>query len=58
MERSGEYVICPHCGNRHGDCREWVRSELPEKMKCSECGETFAYLAEYDVQYVTAKIKV
>ena len=53
MERDREYAICPHCGEGHGDCFEWLTSETPQDVECCGCGITFTAWAEYDVQYVT-----
>lgn len=56
MAPSGEYAICPYCGALHGDCSEWLTSERPQSVTCDGCGQEFRAWAEYDVQYVTAKL--
>lgn len=47
-----EYVVCPNCGNRQGDCWEWVTADEKDET-CSKCGTVFVYRAEYDVTYYT-----
>ncbi len=46
-----EYVICPACGEQHGDAWEWCNSENPIPVICQECGEDFYCWAEFDVRY-------
>ena len=53
MARDDEYVICPHCGEEHGDAWEWCADEMPHDVHCDGCGQTFKAWAEYNVQYVT-----
>ena len=54
-ERDGEYIICPHCGEKYGDCWEWVR-ETDEVRECDECGKSYRYWAEYDVTYHACEV--
>lgn len=51
-----EYVICPYCEAKSGDCWEWVTGQ-EQTMKCDECGKEFRYWAEYDVTYNTESIE-
>ena len=53
MARDDEYAICPYCGEKHGDCWEWLTSEVPQKVECQGCGRTFMAWAEHSVDYVT-----
>lgn len=48
-----EYVVCPHCGCRHGDAWEWAKSQYPESMTCDGCERSFSYWAEYTATYYT-----
>lgn len=50
MEDS-EFVICPHCGERHGDAWEWCLDDTAREVHCDECGIIFMAWAEYDVTY-------
>lgn len=51
--RSDDYwVICPHCGHKHGDAPEWV-TEQEEKTECDACGKEFYYYAETTTVYHT-----
>lgn len=45
------YVICPHCGYRHGDTWEWVKNETPERMNCESCAREFLYWMDVQVEY-------
>jgi len=54
MARDNEYVICPHCGEEHGDAWEWCPQPEPKVLRCQSCDQQFQAWAEYDVQYVTA----
>ena len=54
-ERDREYVICPFCGEKRGDCWEWVTNEDPITITCDRCGEEFICWAEYDVQYCSTR---
>ncbi len=49
-QADAEYVICPWCKTKSGDCWEWVRNH-PSDMKCDNCGGTFKYWAEYSATY-------
>ncbi len=53
MARDGEYAICPYCGEKNGDCWEWLTSETPQETECQGCGKTFEAWAEFSVDYVT-----
>ena len=55
MARDGEHVICPYCGEKHGDAWEFCPQETPKKLECQECGKTFIGWAEYDVDYCTTE---
>lgn len=50
FEFDGEWVICPHCGYKHGDAWEWVKPE-ERTMECDGCKKEFKYWAEYEVTY-------
>ena len=56
VQMDHEYVICPHCGEQHGDCWEWV-DERPALEECQnpECGKKFIAWAEHDVTYHAKK---
>lgn len=45
-----QYVICPHCEAKFGDCWEWVEEDVKVK-KCYECGKEFRYWMEIEVTY-------
>jgi hypothetical protein len=34
-----KYVICPHCGKKHKECGDWVKS-MPHREDCP-CGKQF-----------------
>ena len=56
----GCYAVCPYCGEKHGDCWEWLTSEEPIIHECqnNNCGKKFYAWAVYDVQYYTCdKVK-
>ncbi len=48
----GEYVICPHCGEKHGDAWEWCK-EYVRNFTCQDCGKEFQCWAEHEVTYYT-----
>ena len=52
----GEYVICPYCGEKYGDCWEWV-TDSDKTRECDECGKEFRYWAEYSVTYYSKKVE-
>ena len=54
-ERDHEFVICPFCGQKYGDCWEWVTNEDPITITCDTCGRDFTCWAEIDVQYVSSR---
>jgi hypothetical protein len=33
---SRDWIVCPSCGERHGECVDWVKS-MPHREVCS-CG--------------------
>ena len=43
------YVVCPHCGEQHGDAWEWCTGV--QETECDGCGKTFLCWPEYDVTY-------
>jgi len=47
----GCYVICPYCGEKHGDASEWFRGEDARRADCQACGREFICWAENDVTY-------
>ena len=53
--RDNEWVVCPFCGNEHGDCWDWCKSEDPQRTTCDSCGQEFICWAEYDVQYCSTR---
>jgi hypothetical protein len=55
IEYSYEYVICPYCDERSGDCWEWV-TEQKNTQTCEVCGGQYAYWAEYSATYYTEPV--
>lgn len=53
MERDEEWVICPHCGYKHGVAWNWCADKTPSLHYCDDCDQKFKAWAEYEVQYVT-----
>lgn len=51
------WVICPYCGEQHGDAWDWVKSEHPEIMECEVCGKEFKYWQQVHVTYWAAPIE-
>lgn len=50
MSMDDEFVICPRCGTKQGDCWEWVREQEAEK-ECPGCGAELVVWAEHSVTY-------
>ena len=48
-----EYIICPHCGAKHGDAWEWCFSEEAVEVDCQDCGRVFLAWAEHSVEYAS-----
>ena len=45
-------IVCPACGDRVGDCWEWVRDyRVTHRCENEDCGVTYEVWAEYDVTY-------
>jgi hypothetical protein len=50
-----EYAICPHCGERSGDCWEWVTDPYnPVKVDCTGCKKTYWVKPEYSACYISS----
>ena len=48
-----EYVICPYCGEQHGDCWEWVTDDIRDcECQNEKCQKTFKCYAEWEVTYI------
>lgn len=45
-----EYIICPHCGEKMGDCWEWV-TDSPALDECQSCRKPIEVWAEHYVDY-------
>lgn len=57
MAIDSEYVICPHCGEEHGDAWESTNDSVrPFLCQNPDCGETFMAWAEYDILYHSRKV--
>lgn len=50
------YSICPYCGQKYGDCFEWV-TECDEKTACSNCGREFLVRADVSISYVSTPLE-
>ena len=50
--RDSEYVICPFCGEKHGDAWEWCNTEEVRRLECDGCGKEFICFAEHSVDYI------
>lgn len=46
---SSEWVICPGCGKKHSECRDWVKS-MPHREMCS-CGAEMLCWSETEISY-------
>jgi len=51
------WIICPYCGEKHGDAWEWVKGEDPQRAECQSCERPFVCWAEYDVTYCARDIE-
>ena len=45
-----EYIICPHCSEKMGDCWEWVSDHVSETT-CDYCKKPIEVWAEHYVDY-------
>lgn len=55
---SNEYVVCPYCGEQHGDAWEWAAENTEgDRMECQGCAKVFVYWAEHDVTYYARDIE-
>jgi hypothetical protein len=50
-----EFVVCPHCRKKHGECSDWVKS-MPHRETCS-CGEQFLCWFETETVYFAEAIE-
>ncbi len=46
---SRDWVVCPGCGERHGECGDWVKS-MPHRELCS-CGAVMLCWFETETTY-------
>jgi hypothetical protein len=46
---SREWVVCPGCGEKHGECADWVKS-MPHRELCS-CGVEMLCWFESEITY-------
>jgi hypothetical protein len=46
---SREWVVCPGCGEKHGECADWVKS-MPHRELCS-CGAEMLCWFESEITY-------
>ncbi len=46
---SRDWVVCPGCGEKHGECADWVKS-MPHREICS-CGAEMLCWFESEVTY-------
>jgi len=51
-----EYAICPYCGEKYGDCWEWV-TDQDEITECFTCGKKFTVRAEPSVTYYSKPVE-
>lgn len=54
---NGEAVVCPYCGEQHGDAWEWAQDENGDRMECQECKRIFFYWADFDITYHACDIE-
>jgi DNA-directed RNA polymerase subunit RPC12/RpoP len=52
---STDDVVCPYCGETHGDSWEWAQ-DSDDAMKCDHCGKTFSYYRNIEVTYTSSRI--
>lgn len=50
--RHTEVIVCPHCGEVHGD--SWERDDQGED-NCQACGKPFTWSRHTEVTYSTEK---
>jgi hypothetical protein len=46
---SREWVVCPGCGEKHGECGDWVKS-MPHRELCA-CGVEMLCWFENEITY-------
>jgi hypothetical protein len=46
---SRDWIVCPGCGEKHGECADWVKS-MPHREICS-CGAEMLCWFETEVLY-------
>jgi hypothetical protein len=46
---SRDWVVCPVCGEKHGECADWVKS-MPHRERCS-CGTEMLCWFESEITY-------
>lgn len=46
---SRDWVVCPACGEKHGECGDWVKS-MPHREICS-CGAEMLCWFESEITY-------
>jgi|UPI0005584BEB hypothetical protein len=46
---SRDWVVCPSCGEKHGECSDWVKS-MPHRELCS-CGVELLCWYESEITY-------
>jgi hypothetical protein len=46
---SRDWVVCPGCGEKHGECADWVKS-MPHREICS-CGAEMVCWFETEITY-------
>jgi hypothetical protein len=46
---SRNWVVCPACGEKHGECADWVKS-MPHRELCS-CGVEMLCWFESEITY-------
>lgn len=53
--RYTDEIICPYCGEKHGD--SWERQSDNGEDECQKCWETFEWSRNVEITYSTAKKK-
>lgn len=46
---NSDWIICPGCGEKHGECADWVKS-MPHREICS-CGAEMLCWSETETTY-------
>lgn len=46
---SRDWIVCPGCGEKHGECVDWVKS-MPHRERCS-CGAEILCWFESEITY-------